>query len=212
MTKYTDIHQRVRNLLKGTEATYPNELILDGINSASKALLPWLPKKKVEYITVTSGSLIELPFDVYRVDAVYSEQDSFWLKKLSLTSGNAIASTYPMWMEYPSGFISLSLDTYEGVPLKVYYFSTWDEIVIEDFNASEEVLGTPAFADLAITYYACAYCLTSAATSTAQLRQFNTKIDSGNPEDNPLKEMSNLLMQRFMNEVKLFPTVDLAKQ
>ena len=195
--------------MKATAVTYTDALIMDGINAGCKAILPWCSKRAVETITVTSGSLIELPSDVYLVDALYSSQDSIWLKRFSIKGGVNISTMHPAWYEYPTGKITLTLDTYDGLPVDVHYLTCWNEI--ETTGSPTTEMDTPSFTDLAVVYYAVSYCLASAATQTSQLRQFNTKVDSGNPEDNPLKEMSALMMQRFLNEVKLMPTIERAQ-
>lgn len=196
--------------MKASSVTYTDELIMDGINAACKAILPWCSKRAIETVTVTSGSLIELPSDVYLIDALYASQDAIWLKRFSIKSGLAFPTALsPVWYEYPSGKITLSLGTYDGVPIDVHYFACWSEI--ESAGSPLAEMDTPSFSDLAVLYYAVSYCLASAATQTSQLRQFNTKVDSGNPEDNPIKEMSVMMMQRFLNEVKLMPTIERAQ-
>lgn len=209
MSKYLDIHQRVRDYLKASAVTFPDKMILDGINAGMKAVLPWLPKRKVA-TCITSGSYVELPDDVYLVDALYSSKDAYWLKHLSLKSGPAIKIEQAMWIEYPNGFVTLTSDTYDGSYIDVYYFAPWIEATTS--GSLTENLDTPSFADLALIYYACSYCLGSSAMQSSQLRQFNTKIDSGSPDDNPLKDMSMVLMQRFMNEVKTFPLIERAQR
>jgi len=209
MSKYLDVHQRVRQYLKVSSITFSDQLLLDGINAGMKAIVPWLPKKKVAQC-LTSGSMVALPDDVYLVDALYSPDNSYWLPHMTIRSGPAPSASLPMWMEYPNGYISLTSENLDGKYLDVYYFSDWVEATTT--GSATESLDTPSFADLAIVYYACSYCLVSGAMQSSQLRQFNTKIDSGNPDDNPLKEMSIVLMQRFMNEVKLFPPIEKAQR
>lgn len=207
MSKYIDVHNRVRLYLKASAVTFSDQLLLDGVNAGLKAILPWVPKKARATI-VTSGSDISLPNDVYLVDAVYDSSDGKWLKHHSLRPGDVSGGAYAQWVEYPHGHLTLSLDTYSDRSLDVYYHTTWTEITTS--GSDIENIEAPAFVDLALIYYASSYCLASAAMQSSQIRQFNNKMDSGNPEDNPLKDMSNVLMQRFMNEVKLFPQVEKA--
>lgn len=210
MSKYIDIHQRVRSLLKGGTGTYPDLIILDGINAATNAILPWLSKRAIEKgVVVTSGSLIDLPDDVYLVDAVYSVTDEKWLRHWVINPTLGTFPSDPMWIEYPNGYLTLSIDCTDEV-MDVYYYTTWTEV--DTSGSASDNMDTPPFADLAIIYYATAYVLASSAVSAAQLRQFNTKIDSGSPDDNPLRDTSNMLMQRFINEVKLFPSLERAQK
>jgi len=180
-------------------------MILDGINAGINAIMPWLPKREVQSIVVTGGSLIELPSDVYQVEAVYSRSDNYWLEELAIKPGSLGSPSVPKWYQYPSGFITLTLDRADET-MDVYYFTNWQSITTS--GSPTENLETPQFVDVALIYYACSYCLASGAMQSSQLRQFNTRIDSGNPEDNPLLQMSNVLMTRFLNEVKMFPKIE----
>lgn len=210
MSKYTDIHQLVRTFLKGGTGTYSDQVILDGINAATHAVLPWLSKRATQKgIVVTSGSLVTLPDDVYLVDAVYSQTDEKWLRHWGINPSINTLPLDPMWIEYPNGFLTLSLDATDDV-VDVYYYTSWTEVTTSGSALAN--MDTPPFADLAIVYYAASYVLASNAVSAAQLRQFNTKTDSGSPDDNPLRDTSNMLMQRFMNEVKLFPSLERAQK
>lgn len=209
MSKYLDIHQRVRTYLKASNVTFTDQLVIDGVNAGLSALMPWLPNKKVASC-LTSGSLVSLPDGVYLVDALYLPESSYWLKHLSIKTGPSENLAYPSWFEYPNGYVSLSDDSIDGKYVDVYYFTNWTEITTSGSNTDN--LETPPFANLALIYYAASYCLASGAMQSSQLRQFNTKIDSGTPEDNPLKEMSIVMMQRFMNEVKTFPPLEKAQR
>lgn len=213
MSTYLSIHQKVRTFLRGTETTYPDNLIMDGVNASLKAIMPWLPKRSVaQSLPVTSGSSVTLPDDVYLVDAVYYPEGNRWLKHWAINpsaSNKGTPVSDAQWIEYPSGYLSLSSDLTDGV-IDVYYYTDWTEVTSS--GSLTDSLETPSYADLAIVYYACAYVLGAVSVSAAQLRQFNTRTDSGSPEDNPIRDTSNLLMQRFLNEVKLFPSLERAQK
>lgn len=233
MTKYLDIHQRVKLFLAGSVTVDDlDDLVLNGINAALIALLLYLPNRKATKISIdsigdTSPSFftVKLPSDVYQVDSVFDNFDKIWLKHLVIKGGDVLeASQVPSWFEYPQGYLSLTPKRLDDrlndiKDLVIFYFSNWDYIVatqsgnttIEPYDdASDIELQTPPFADNAIVYYACAYCLTSSATNTSSLRQYDTRIDSGTPTDNPVKDIANLMMLRFSNEVKTFPVIEKA--
>ena len=127
MSSYLDIHRKVRTFLKGGENIYTDEAILNGINAGLGAILPWLPKRSVaQGLAVTSGSLVELPDDGYLVDAVYYPNDQRWLEHWSITPSKALESD-AMWIEYPSGYLSLSSEL-EDATVDVFYYTNWTEI------------------------------------------------------------------------------------
>jgi hypothetical protein len=57
-----------------------------------------------------------------------------------------------------------------------------------------------------MVYYTASHCLLPRSVNSAQIRQFNQRVDSGNPEHNPLKAESEWLLQRFYAEMKLMPS------
>lgn len=227
MSKYLTLHQRVVAILNS--AVQPNigdldSLVLESINSALTAIVPWLSKKSIATLEIdrsglpenTSFPIVKLPSDVCQIVSIYDPTDRVFLIPFSIDKnviGIPLSSTeYPLWWEYPMGYISLTperlLEKPEISQLVILYTTTWNQI--EDvgethpWNDQTLLMETPNYADNALIYYAASFCLMTASASTSSLRQYDTKIDSGTPTDNPIKDMSNLLMQRFLNEVKLF--------
>lgn len=208
MATYDQLSQRVYRLLNDVaQATYEDVLVYDGIAAAHDAILTWVPRLAVA--TVTSGSdgvTLVLPSDLYAVQAVQRMENGEFLRKATMAAGtmrNSDAIQVVDWIEYPTGYISLGADVGEGEEFKLHYLALWDIPASEadlDF-----VITPPRYALQGMVYYAGAFCILPSGVSSAQLRQFNLRVDSGTPVDNPLKDMADQLLQRFYQEMKIMP-------
>ena len=83
---------------------------------------------------------------------------------------------------------------------KVFYIASWDlpDDESKRLDAPDTTLG-------AIVFYACSYCLLQQAAGISTIRQYNTRVDSGAPTDNPTNEMSNFFLRRFDIEMSRLP-------
>jgi hypothetical protein len=192
---------------------FEDDIIFDGCVAAHEAILPWSPKKAVATIVTdtTSGSLggggvYALPSDCYQMQSVQTLSDGSFLPKATLASGtarNVGNSAYNDWIEYPYGSISLSEELLDDEEIKLYYFAHWSAPASDTDQTF--VFEVPPQAYIGMVYYAGAHCLMPKAVDAAQIRQFNQRMDSGNPEHNPLKVEAKYLLERFYAEMKLLP-------
>jgi hypothetical protein len=207
MTTYTDLVGKLLRALKDPDqGTYDEDLCYDAIIAAHEAVLPWVSKRLVYEITSGSdGNNFGLPADVYEIQAVQLVSSGLFIPRATLSSGTARSNPYAEndWIETPSGALSLSLDLAEGDELRVYYLAYWSEP--EDANDGSFVIEVPRIAHMGMVYYAASHCMLTAAVSAASLGQYKTRVDSGNPEHNPLKEMSSFFRQLFYTEMKSMP-------
>jgi hypothetical protein len=205
-TTYSDLRSRVLRSLNDPEGSlHSDELVFDALIGAHEAIVQWVPR--FSEATLTSGSngaLFAIPEDCYQVDVVQTLSDGLILPKAIFEASKARGNSdleASDWIESPSGFINLGNEI-EG-SIQIYYRSYWPAPAnIIDLNFP---IQPPLSVHLGMVYYACAHCLLPRATSTGGIRQFGTDIDSGKPTDNPLQVMSNLFLQRFMQEMKLQP-------
>jgi hypothetical protein len=192
---------------------FSDELIYDGCLASHEAILSWIPKQaSVEIVTdTTSGSLgaggiYSLPSNCYQMQAVQLETGEF-IPKATLASGtarNVGNAQYIDWIEYPHGNVSLSEELSSETTVKLYYFSYWNAPSSD--TDSDFVIEVPPPAHIGMVYYTGAHCLMPKAVDAAQIRQFNQRMDSGNPEHNPLKVEAKYLLERFYQEMKMMPT------
>jgi hypothetical protein len=69
------------------------------------------------------------------------------------------------------------------------------------------VINAPQYSIFGIALYACSYVLAILSTDTSQLGQYKTRIDSGNPTDNPIENSSKFFLDRFLKEMSRMPVV-----
>jgi hypothetical protein len=208
MATYDFVQSRIYRLLNDPNgSTYSDELVYDGLLAAQEAILPWVPKKAVQ--TVTSGSdgyLLVLPSDLYMIQAIREVETGKFLLKGTMAPGTVRHDDYQTfldWIDYPDGYVSFNYQVDEGSEYEVYYFAHWGI----PSNASDItfVMEVPQYAHQGLVYYAGAHVLIPSAVNSATIRQFNLRVDSGDPEHNPLKVEADYLRSLFFTEMKLMP-------
>ncbi len=175
------------------------DLIVDGIASAYDAILPWTPKLAQE--TISSGTLVHpLPSDLYAVEAVKDAEASKIIPRLQLEPGEILEPQY--WIEFPTGSITFNKELENDCTL--FYLAYWDKPAEEgDLEGDFE---PPAFCITPMSYFATAYVLLPDSVQSSEIRQFNVKADSGNPEDNPIEKSVKFLIRMFEQGMDAHPS------
>ena len=190
---------------------YSVDALLAGVHAALDAILPWVWKRQVFDLTTTiDGYSFTLPSDFYQVEGVaeslslsnntrvygrYAPLETFRAREIPDSSQN-------YWLLFPQGKISFSgkIDIKAGA--KLFYAATWNKL-----TSDTETLETPEYALTALSLYAASNCLLGKASAAANIRQYGTKVDSGNPEDNPMLTVSTYLQRAFEIAVQKFPVM-----
>jgi len=210
MTTYDNLRKMMLRLLKDPSGkTADADISLDAIQAGHKAILPWVPKFAVATLTSPNGDgLLELPADTYQVDAVQDLRTNVFLPKATLaprlTRNTQAGIITPDWVEYPSGSISLSELVDSDVQFQVFYRAYWG--VPTSGSEAGYIIEAPGISHTGIVFYACSHVLIPRAVSSSGIRQFNTRVDSGNPEDNPMEQSSDYFRRLFYLEMKMMPT------
>jgi hypothetical protein len=205
--------------------TYSDALLWDATCGALDAILPWCPNQKYDVLTSGSGSEIELPSDCYEVEAVVDIYSGIVLERAILVPGKSrptanVAKRSPYdWMEYPRGFLNFSITpegpvgttvdetgvvtSGSGREFGVYYKAIWPKPA----NSSDDsfAMPMPQISRTGMIFWASAYAVTASGVVSSQIRQFNTKVDSGTPEDNVLEETVKHLRALFIEEMNRLP-------
>lgn len=208
MTTYANLHDRALRILDDPAGTdYDDDIVYDSFTAAFDAILPWVPMFNEAILTAGSiGDVFQLPDDVYSVQAVQRVEDGYFLPRATIapnTQRNVSLDIENNWIEYPSGYLSLHATLDEGGELKVYYLAEWPKpSTASDFTF---VVTVPSYAHQGMVLYAASQMLLPTGTSTATIRQWNLRVDSGTPEDNPLELMSDVFLRRFHHEMKMMP-------
>jgi hypothetical protein len=210
MATLGEVIAKVRRILGdpgGTDALYGDALLTDGVLEALTAILPWVSKECTSNLT-GNGSTYEfaLPSDCAEVEAVWDESQQQFLPKAGLFPGtpwlNGESSAYDqnLWLEFPAGKISFSTALTASKIAKIFYSGYWSQP-----SQSTDELEPPDYALPGIAYYTAAYALNPKAVGAANVRQYNTKVDSGVPIHNPMVDMSKYMLYRFETEMSRCP-------
>ncbi len=200
---------------------YSEDALLAGVHAALDAILPWVWKRSVFELNTSDdgGYTFTLPSDFYQVEGIVETITTSNTTSNSTYSGNTkIYGRYsPLqtfqakempdysqnyWMLFPFGNITFTTQILSGANAKMFYAATWTKPTDD-----AEVIETPEYALTALSLYAASNCLLGKAVAAANIRQYGTKVDSGNPEDNPMLSVSTYLQRVFDISVQRFPTM-----
>ena len=181
------------------------DLIVDGIAAAHDAILPWISKRVSE--TIPSGTTIHpLPEDVYEIEAVLDTSNNTVYPRMLFEPGQIYGSN-DYWFPYPTGSITFPEETNNDYEL--YYLTHWT--VPEEESDLTGDMEPPAYCMTAMVYYAVAYVLLPDSVQSAEIRQWNVKADSGQPEHNPIEKSVIFLLKLFRNEMNSHPNYQRAR-
>lgn len=208
MTTYAEIKRHALLLLGDTiidgpplEGTdFPQAIADFAAESAMDAILPKVWKPVTD--TILSGAVLHaFPDDMYEVQGILDVSAGEFVPSLILSSDAdyGTGTTGNSWVLYPDNKITFTneLGTEGGT---LYYAARWG------FPADDSaVFEPPEYANIATVLYMASHMLLSAASSAGSLAQYKAKMDSGDPEDNPLQRLSNMFLKRFDVEMNRLP-------
>lgn len=194
---YGEITNRVLRLIDDVEgAGTSDDLLRDAVTAALDAVLPWVPK--LQTTTLSAGSTAyTLPTDFISVEAVTDDSGKV-LPKASLSVGEQVIDVNEnAWLLYPSGSITFSNELEDDYTL--YYIAHWTHP--QESAIADTELDAPASVRNGLVLYAASYVILPDAASLGEIRGFNTKVDSGNPEHNPRQQTVDFFLKLFRNEM-----------
>ena len=183
-------------------ATYNADLLLDSVHAALDAITSriWKPAVGIVEASVDES---ELPADAIDVEAVYEKSLGLFIPRILMQVGSTLtSSTGNGWLLYPSGKITF-VNTLGSSGADLYYSSRWVKP-----TKDADLLEPPASVLTCLILFSASYCLLTDATSSAAIDRFKTKVDSGQPTDNPAKEMSDFLLKRYEIEMQRLPRME----
>lgn len=148
--------------------------------------------------------VITMPDDYMQVNGIYVPAEGYYLEQFGVLPGKGYESVG--WLEWPKGTIRI-IGASEDVSLAVLYYGYYPELT----DAEEDEEGDPIIVPIpnwAITPIACLaayYAHIPESVSRSDLSQWNTRIDQGNPEHNPLMKQGLFLWDRYWAEVSKWP-------
>lgn len=207
MTTVLDLKGKILRLLSeesnglsplgGTQTT--SDMLLDGINAALDAITAraW---KASTYTIAEVCSSHTMPTDMIDIEAVYEATRGILLPRVSMRAGDFFNDPNGnAWISYPAGSISFMNDL-DASGVTVYYSASWPVV-----TSDTDTLTCPSYCITPLSLYAASHCLVNMAVAAGVIGQYKTKVDSGQPVDNPLLDLSTFLLRRFEYTLQQIP-------
>ncbi len=183
---------------------YQNDTLRDAINAALDAILPWVPKLGMSTITGDGATkTFDLPTDCYDIEAIIAEETGEALSRVIFAPGvifSELTTTENLWVLAPGDQITFARAITSGSLYDIYYLQMWAKMT--DTTVSTTAIEPPDWTIVGLTLYAASHLLISASLDASQLRQYNTRVDSGNPEHNPVQQSITYLLKLFNHPVE----------
>ena len=132
-----------------------------------------------------------------RIHGVYDVTEDIWLTKVFFYPGQALDEGYYVW---PDGMINFSPAIADDSVYRLHYVAYYPEMTGDD---SEIVI--PNWAIEAAVLYTAGRTLEDYGSQMAILGQFRTRVDSGNPEDQPVLTLSRRYIEQFYELLNRHP-------
>jgi len=197
MLIWGDLRQMV--LLEVGEDNLPDNG-LQSINAALRTLALHWAHSAIWDATVTGGALL-LPHDYLQMHAVRAVTGGKMMMNYKSIPDDTNAGMG--WYEWPHG--TLQFPAYRG-DVQVFYYAYYPEITAD--TGDNEIIPIPMWSLKGLLIMASAYLKFQDVVSDAMLNQFNTRLDSGNPEDIPLLVVIKFLRQQYLEEMRMWPKQD----
>lgn len=127
--------------------------------------------------------------EIYRIRGIYDDTNLIWLTEADMYSGRKAKEG---WLVWPNGTLKINPAPASGVGLTIHYIAYYDEVINDS-----SVIDIPGWAYEAVKLYTAGRVIQSPTSQLTLLANFRTKVDSGNPEHNPLLRLSQYYIQQF---------------
>lgn len=205
---WAELRTQAKRLLQDNKSTgtprWSNDQLLDYASWALNSLCAHTALATATGFTCDGvASAFTLPNNFYeevtRSGAVYID-DGFSVSYLNPVPIWKHAGALNGYYLNPSNILNTVMVPSNGSILTIYYFASYP-IPVND----NDLILAPAWATAALVFAIGSYAHSSYATKTASIRQWNTKSDSGNPEQNPIEDMSRVYYERYQMELLQVP-------
>lgn len=208
MTTFEMLQGRIRRMVNDTEGiVYSFDYLMDAMNDALDAILPWQPKLGISTITGDgTTTTFSLPSLCYDIDAIVVRTSGESIGRFVFAPGSFFSSmttTKNLWTYSPANQVTFANPITSGEIYDIHYLQPWTKIT--DSSMLPNAIDAPEWTVPALAIYAVSKLLVSASLDTSNLAQYKTRIDSGDPEDNPLQKSITYLLKLFTQEMNRHP-------
>ncbi len=187
--------------LRGASAT--SDDLINAIVLASDAILAKCYKGSVASVNAGDTELT-FPEDLFEIEGIYDISDAKWMSRLDFYAGQSQmtqSESANSFIPYPYGTITFTNEIAEE-GASVYYSAMWARPATDT-----DTLEFPEYANLCVALFAASIMMQAKAGSSAAIRQYGTKVDSGNPEHLPHIRVANNLLIRFDDAMTRIPSM-----
>lgn len=211
MAAWSEISPRLESLIGLSRfAAIDPENLLAWFNQAQRnfAVRHTAPQKTVLFDGDGSTVEFDLPEDFLKAYAVYWNDEEMFLEPKDYKPGIKWDWEATDDTVRPYGFNLWPVNklTVFHAPesatgnLKLYYWGMYSDIL-----GDTQILEPPVWAHEALMYYTIALSLVPDMQDTAAIRQWNTRVESGRPVDNPLLQSFDKIMHSYHEALSLWP-------
>jgi hypothetical protein len=203
--KWSLLRDRLLRVLDDVErdaATYGDDDLRDYVNEALVAIAAHTAQEKVYSLTLdASASELALPDDVLELGpvlATYGTSEKYLYKPYKLKPGESLPTvsagsagsslSYYRWGDT----LKLLAPIPSGRTVSIHYYGYWDRV-----DEETDTLAISRWMEEAVKWYALHAAMAKPARNTANLRQYNTSQEQGNPEHNPLLKFAKFCLERY---------------
>jgi len=208
-----DLKIQIGRKINDPQATKYGQSMMDNANDALR-LFASMHTGVASIIEVTGdGETTQFPLPENMIDTgenrvygVYDVDNDEWLNEIMFIPDRNLDTGYYIW---PGSYINFNPYISDGEVYKIYYVAYYDEIDGNDYEFEH----LPAWAIEAIKLYAAGRTLEDIVSQMALLGQFRTRVDSGNPEHQPIQRQAEAYILQFWDIINCHraPQYDLSK-
>lgn len=187
MTTWSDFRTRVRASTKdaGANPKVGDEQLLFFFNLATRWAAHRHPLFTTADVSLTDGQGA-LPADLIHVDRVLSDSDEL---EQEFTG-------FPDKTQYYLYGDTVTVGDSDLTTVTVHY-----QAFYPDVTADTDVLPIPVWLESAVFWYTCAEAMYHRGADVSTINQWDTKLDAGNPEHNPLLRVAEAYMKLAEKEL-----------
>jgi len=200
-----NLHPQIaRKLNDEAGRRYSEELLRDAVNDALRAFASSHTGLVKTHQVVGDGATATFPLPADMVESrdagvVAVEWTSgYFLQRMEPFPGTTLPPA--AYLLLPNATIRFGTAPTSGQTVTIYYVAYYPAVVD---NTSE--IAVPGWAVEAIKLYTAAVALDTYVAKAANLGQYKSRRESGEPEDNPLQELARYYFERYNIILSLHP-------
>ena len=186
--------------LEGRDPKWDDDDIRDFIWAAMDTFAHHTAVATSAIYTGATGIEFELPDNLFEkvedTGLVYIKRGTSVAYLKPMPFHEALVSATQGFYTMPEEVLHLASELNGTYDLVVHYFAYYNRPY-----ALTDTIDVPRWAYTAISYLATAHALTRLVTSTANIRRFADKRDSGQPEHNPILRQREHLLKEYEREI-----------